>query len=135
MSRGRADETFFVFKQKTAYEMRISDWSSDVCSSDLGEIGEPGAILAAREDRRIVRRVERDRILRRALLGGVHRDDGILDILEAGQHGALVRGERGLGPIGRASCRERVCQYVSSSVVAVSLKKKKKYQTQDTNKK
>src|SRR3546814_7037875 len=26
----------FVFKQKTAYEMRISDWSSDVCSSDLG---------------------------------------------------------------------------------------------------
>src|SRR3546814_682450 len=29
---------FFVFKQKTAYEMRISDWSSDVCSSDLGGI-------------------------------------------------------------------------------------------------
>src|SRR3546814_4338079 len=26
---------FFVFKQKTAYEMRISDWSSEVCSSDL----------------------------------------------------------------------------------------------------
>src|SRR3546814_7945978 len=31
---------FFFFKQKTAYEMRISDWSSDVCSSDL-----PGATL------------------------------------------------------------------------------------------
>src|SRR3546814_6511756 len=35
---------FLFFKQKTAYEMRISDWSSDVCSSDLsvgdGEIGE-----------------------------------------------------------------------------------------------
>src|SRR3546814_4856579 len=30
---------FFFFKQKTAYEMRISDWSSDVCSSDL-EIGD-----------------------------------------------------------------------------------------------
>src|SRR3546814_1068747 len=28
---------FFFFKQKTAYEMRISDWSSDVCSSDLRE--------------------------------------------------------------------------------------------------
>src|SRR3546814_9075938 len=28
----------FFFKQKTAYEMRISDWSSDVCSSDLGNI-------------------------------------------------------------------------------------------------
>src|SRR3546814_7642762 len=30
---------FFFFKQKTAYEMRISDWSSDVCSSDLGQVG------------------------------------------------------------------------------------------------
>src|SRR3546814_1840477 len=31
---------FFFFKQKTAYEMRISDWSSDVCSSDLlGKVG------------------------------------------------------------------------------------------------
>src|SRR3546814_10877739 len=35
---------FFVFKQKTAYEMRISDWSSDVCSSDLG-----GALSVAAE--------------------------------------------------------------------------------------
>src|SRR3546814_40911 len=34
---------FFFFKQKTAYEVRISDWSSDVCSSDLfeGRIPEP----------------------------------------------------------------------------------------------
>src|SRR3546814_5496386 len=31
----RAISFFFLFKQKTAYEMRISDWSSDVCSSDL----------------------------------------------------------------------------------------------------
>src|SRR3546814_17958157 len=30
---------FFFFKQKTAYEMRISDWSSDVCSSDLAVYG------------------------------------------------------------------------------------------------
>src|SRR3546814_1817267 len=30
---------FFFFKQKTAYEMRISDWSSDVCSSDLDHVG------------------------------------------------------------------------------------------------
>src|SRR3546814_9366869 len=30
---------FFFFKQKTAYEMRISDWSSDVCSSDLHHHG------------------------------------------------------------------------------------------------
>src|SRR3546814_14895470 len=33
---------FFFFKQKTAYEMRISDWSSDVCSSDL----DPDAVVA-----------------------------------------------------------------------------------------
>src|SRR3546814_2426337 len=33
---------FFFFKQKTAYEMRISDWSSDVCSSDLrARCGQP----------------------------------------------------------------------------------------------
>src|SRR3546814_6110578 len=36
---------FFVFKQKTAYEMRISDWSSDVCSSDLIVGAELGARL------------------------------------------------------------------------------------------
>src|SRR3546814_13148103 len=35
---------FFFFKQKTAYEMRISDWSSDVCSSDLYYTG-PAAAL------------------------------------------------------------------------------------------
>src|SRR3546814_5538325 len=32
---------FFFFKQKTAYEMRIGDWSSDVCSSDLSATGIP----------------------------------------------------------------------------------------------
>src|SRR3546814_7507132 len=32
---GAMSNCFFFFKQKTAYEMRISDWSSDVCSSDL----------------------------------------------------------------------------------------------------
>src|SRR3546814_14374614 len=32
---------FFFFKQKTAYEMRISDWSSDVCSSDLRLLDKP----------------------------------------------------------------------------------------------
>src|SRR3546814_9805796 len=47
---------FFFFKQKTAYEMRISDWSSDVCSSDLqiapegpicSDLREAGALLSA----------------------------------------------------------------------------------------
>src|SRR3546814_17097786 len=37
---------FFFFKQKTAYEMRISDWSSDVCSSDLA-IPTPGPARSA----------------------------------------------------------------------------------------
>src|SRR3546814_856941 len=35
---------FFCFKQKTAYEMRISDWSSDVCSSDLRDVQPQPAI-------------------------------------------------------------------------------------------
>src|SRR3546814_6538290 len=36
---------FFFFKQKTAYEMRISDWSSDVCSSDLQQVLHLGEVL------------------------------------------------------------------------------------------
>src|SRR3546814_9267679 len=36
---------FLFFKQKTAYEMRISDWSSDVCSSDLGIASYCGTFL------------------------------------------------------------------------------------------
>src|SRR3546814_964897 len=39
---------FFFFKQKTAYEMRISDWSSDVCSSDLVHRGHQAAFDADR---------------------------------------------------------------------------------------
>src|SRR3546814_4648777 len=37
---------FFFFKQKTAYEMRISDWSSDVCSSDLFRLPRDGRDVA-----------------------------------------------------------------------------------------
>src|SRR3546814_7074027 len=36
---------FFFFKQKTAYEMRISDWSSDVCSSDLVGTDDEQAVM------------------------------------------------------------------------------------------
>src|SRR3546814_14347518 len=39
----------FFFKQKTAYEMRISDWSSDVCSSDLHEHWHAGAVFRGEE--------------------------------------------------------------------------------------
>src|SRR3546814_9374036 len=38
---------FFFFKQKTAYEMRISDWSSDVCSSDLFGDDDLDVVVAA----------------------------------------------------------------------------------------
>src|SRR3546814_6873668 len=37
----RSNFGIFFCKQKTAYEMRISDWSSDVCSSDLGQTAQP----------------------------------------------------------------------------------------------
>src|SRR3546814_16731284 len=40
---------FFFFKQKTAYEMRISDWSSDVCSSDLQMSRVDSSHIAARK--------------------------------------------------------------------------------------
>src|SRR3546814_16898960 len=72
---------FFFFKQKTAYEMRISDWSSDVCSSDLPSGGDGGPRLRARRGR-----------------GGV------------GDGGAQRAASTAHGEIGRASCRERVCQ-------------------------
>src|SRR3546814_8271489 len=45
--------SFFFFKQKTAYEMRISDWSSDVCSSDL-----PGTATSPFE-RRVARKISK----------------------------------------------------------------------------
>src|SRR3546814_3584537 len=51
---------FFFFKQKTAYEMRISDWSSDVCSSDLRSAQE-----ARMHDLLSIRRKPRRRVSRR----------------------------------------------------------------------
>src|SRR3546814_19794739 len=43
---------FFFFKQKTAYEMRISDWSSDVCSSDLADVIQKGRSIKIATDTR-----------------------------------------------------------------------------------
>src|SRR3546814_19976122 len=108
---------FFFFKQKTAYEMRISDWSSDVCSSDLvvhfgalrGRFGGAGAdrlrpgIAIPIPDAVVDAIVIRDWIVEHAAvepeiarLGLAHRRE---------QREARDK-------IGRASCRERVCQYV-----------------------
>src|SRR3546814_3929568 len=88
---------FFFFKQKTAYEMRISDWSSDVCSSDL-KLSTPRrgcSGLAYSVDYVTSANPMDERI---DTPGGALFVDGasILYLIE----------------IGRASCRERVCQYV-----------------------
>src|SRR3546814_7514656 len=93
----------FFFKQKTAYEMRISDWSSDVCSSDL-EIHRHPYITFDIE--------------------GTGLDEHATAALALGP--AVPAAAEGFpakpitlvvpfppgGQIGRASCRERVCQYV-----------------------
>src|SRR3546814_5773730 len=97
----------FFFKQKTAYEMRISDWSSDVCSSDLDEnlrrraIDDPAVIPDLVEE-----------LLRRYAFVATPRYVVQDTLLEGAQ---LRAGDCILAPlpqIGRASCRERVCQYV-----------------------
>src|SRR3546814_5925377 len=88
---------FFFFKQKTAYEMRISDWSSDVCSSDLRRVdGEHAERLAPGARSGDLHAGDVDPGV--AELAPVHRDDP----------GPVLVGHQ----IGRASCRERVCQYV-----------------------
>src|SRR3546814_10592573 len=58
----------FFFKQKTAYEMRISDWSSDVCSSDLQFKAAQSHVLAAAIEAktRFTQKEDRDRFIERA---------------------------------------------------------------------
>src|SRR3546814_3713967 len=92
----------FFCKQKTAYEMRISDWSSDVCSSDLRFQIPDGAHWVD------LRRVPMDvgRAIARATRE-IERANPRLD----GVFGDPQWTNRDR-QIGRASCRERVCQYV-----------------------
>src|SRR3546814_11389092 len=118
----------FFFKQKTAYEMRISDWSSDVCSSDLdSSLKEQSRMKRADEDTipmRIV--VERPVVAVRHSLQT--KDNRPFDAKESAAGEALsfdfpVR--LAPGPkIGSASCRESVCPDVYISVVSVSFKQK-----------
>src|SRR3546814_14070410 len=103
--------------------MRISDWSSDVCSSDLiAQLHRLAERIGAGKTRAIG-------------LAGFSEDDRLVLVDQIGIDGegaerrlvAGIREEINAAyrlQIGRASCRERVCQYVSISVVAVSLKKK-----------
>src|SRR3546814_13208458 len=64
---------FFFFKQKTAYEMRISDWSSDVCSSDLLRRGKLDILGRAQRIPVGVKQVEREERRRVANRGAVGR--------------------------------------------------------------
>src|SRR3546814_21090769 len=92
--------------------MRISDWSSDVCSSDLfvEDLVQGG-----------VERLRGGQVAAERLFDHYPRAPGATAGVERPDHG---REQARRDPIGRASGRERVCQYVSISVVAVSLKKK-----------
>src|SRR3546814_1167399 len=107
---------FFFFKQKTAYEMRISDWSSDVCSSDL--LFEMLSVLDAHDDRAFLLGLgaveigdaidEREDMAvasGEALPSGKEFERLALRIGAAATIGVVEE-------IGRASCRERVGQYV-----------------------
>src|SRR3546814_15851361 len=98
--------------------MRISDWSSDVCSSDL-----------ARCDLRDLRGGDKalppsvSSFAVRCDAGSplAHRRIGDLTVLDVPDVRAMPRAVR--SQIGNAPCRERVCQYGTITVVAVSLKK------------
>src|SRR3546814_14144474 len=103
--------------------MRISDWSSDVCSSDLVEAGEelqrPQRGLAAQAQAGAVAVAEEQALV---------FAQRILDLAVARQRGVVVDAPAGGGlelgllvEIGRASCRERVGQYVALSVRAFYL--------------
>src|SRR3546814_6673599 len=107
---------FFFFKQKTAYEMRISDWSSDVCSSDLcaepdrrlarGPVGpDPGTDGGRRHLRTVVgilELVRHDQVDLRPAVPG--RGGGVPLFRDAAYrlHGILALRPRMLGQIGRA---------------------------------
>src|SRR3546814_967252 len=101
----------FFFKQKTAYEMRISDWSSDVCSSDLSVASIKGEDIAQSSsgsfESLLQGRVSGLQVMNRnndnPQGGATVRVRGISSI--NGSNAPLVE-------IGREACRERVCQYV-----------------------
>src|SRR3546814_13780447 len=104
--------------------MRISDWSSDVCSSDLGA----GAAVDEQRLEAFGRLVALQVAVICQVFGRMFVQVGV-DVLRC----LLAADAETLHQeIGRASCRERVCQYVSISVVAVSLKKKAKCKTSTT---
>src|SRR3546814_6569290 len=101
---------FFFFKQKTAYEMRISDWSSDVCSSDLSgrSVITVGPSLKLHEcglPKKMALELFKPFIF--AKLEG----RGLAATIKAAKK-MVERETAEVWEIGRALCRARVCQYV-----------------------
>src|SRR3546814_4665071 len=92
---------FFFFKQKTAYDMRISDWSSDVCSSDLSAVADVD-VNFSHACRPCLRSMPTTPLRQVSL-----RRPG-----RPGRPKTACSSPIGHLEIGRASCRERVCQYV-----------------------
>src|SRR3546814_3578679 len=92
---------FFFFKQKTAYEMRISDWSSDVCSSDLHQ--QP--VAHGLEDPATMAGDERVEMLAPVGLDGGQRRH--LVALDEGAEADRSE-ERRVGKEGVSSCRSRL---------------------------
>src|SRR3546814_1173950 len=89
---------FFFFKQKTAYDIRISDWSSDVCSSDLIDQAGDGA----RQRGGVMRRNQQAIDLVRHYLATARHVGGDQRSRAGGGLDQRFR------QIGRALCRERV---------------------------
>src|SRR3546814_7328374 len=97
----------FLYKQKTAYELRISDWSSDVCSSDLIAANDGDNAYCTDESSTgitLTATITTPDLVATGL--GVNYQWFISDDA-TGTDRQPVSGE-----IGRASCRERVCKYV-----------------------
>src|SRR3546814_7750504 len=97
---------YFFFKQKTAYEMRISDWSSDVCSADL-------------HTAQHVSTVDEEMLTEGIMFDG----SSIAGWKPINESDMNLNPDLSTAEIGRASCRERVCQSVEISVGAVPFKK------------
>src|SRR3546814_2271769 len=94
---------FFFFKQKTAYEMRISDWSSDVCSSDLRA---PGANVRTQEGN------NPDRQLRSQTMAKWETKWEGTDSQEVGLEAAILRSEeRRVGKECVSTCSSRWSPY------------------------
>src|SRR3546814_15770055 len=114
--------------------MRISDWSSDVCSSDLYD-GNLEVFIEKRLSKNVVMRLTGTNLLDADSLqaeAGFDGDHGAEII--ANQAAYAVDAYAVERELGRALCRERVGQSGSISVAAVSLKKKQKKSNKTSNK-